>query len=870
MNAVVLAQSNLHSLSLEDIYRQGITQYEQGYYLEAIAKFENILSNSAEISTKDRVLVEEKLARSYHLAGYGDRAIEYWDKTLNYFRLINDLPKIAQISVEKAQSYLILGQPRQSLALLCNPQQQLELSQLNQDVWATEYERSCHPNSPIIFANYYQNKTLTLAAEIGLAETLRLIGGSTNYAIAIAFLKRQKQNYSKEQNFSKIISINLSLGQLFRSQALVNHRRAVYAKDHDGNRQEEFQKMAKGQELEAQLLFKEILRLEPEHSVLKKVQARLGLINSYYQLGDFSSIEQELNLLYIDTQKLPYSRRKALTLIDIASFFFDLEKNNSSSLLLAKNVEKILEESVEIGKQIKDFRIQSFALGKLGHLYEYRAEKDYSILETRSQKNIEKALQLTMKARILSSQDQQNKDSLYLWEWQSARLYHKLNQFEAERKAYEAAINTLKKIRLELIASNTELRFDFQESVEPVYKDFTKILLAFAQNLEEGSFLQSQILSTANETLNELRLAELQNFFGGDCNFPLFSEDSISELIDENTATVRSVVFQNRSYLIASFFNKNNFLYTLDISFEDLQRQIRDLREILSNTSNRHKQDFQPPAEKLYKTLFPDELTQQLENNQIDTLVFIGDALLRQIPMAALFDGQQYLIEKYAIASTPSLEVTVPKKSMRLTKKPALLIALENTEVGTELPLSVVERDTLQSVFEQSTTMPNEQYKFTIQGIASALEDQDYSIVHIATHGKFDFDPELSFLLTEDSKLAMPRFEEMMRQVNTDQSRIDILVLTGCETAVGGPRSSLGLAGIALQSGVSSAIASLWPIADAESNILLMKEFYEHYLHGETKAKSLQQAQIKLIHGENSTYERPYYWSPFILVGNWL
>ncbi|MGB2924413.1 MAG: CHAT domain-containing protein, partial [Limnothrix sp.] len=166
--------------------------------------------------------------------------------------------------------------------------------------------------------------------------------------------------------------------------------------------------------------------------------------------------------------------------------------------------------------------------------------------------------------------------------------------------------------------------------------------------------------------------------------------------------------------------------------------------------------------------------------------------------------------------------------------------------------------------------IPNQDQQFTIQDIDSELRKKDYSVVHIATHGEFDFDPELSFLVTEGAKLKLSRFEEMMRQVNTDRTRIDILALTGCKTAVGDPRSSLGLAGIAVQSGVSSAIASLWQIEETASTPLLMQKFYQNYLDGKSKAKALQIAQIELIHGEASASRRPYYWSPFILIGNWL
>lgn len=881
MNAAVFAQSTTQPLSLKNIYRQGVTQYEQGYYLEAIAAFEDILSNSAEISPKDQALVEEKLARSYHLAGYGDRAIEYWNKALNYYKSTNQSEKTTKILVEKAQSYLIIGQPYQSIELLCLPQGQQKLSEQDPRKRVTQYKKNCYSNSPVTIADSSNNSQLVIAVNAALAKAFRLIGGRNNYNMAIYLLKELKKNYVQADS-NELVSIDLDLGQLYTNQALIEHRRVAYAKDYNKIRQRDFEAKAKQKEVEAQFLFQKILNSETTQFKVQRVEAQSSLINSYYRLKDFNLIDEKLNLLYEDVQELPSSRKKAFTLIEIASLYFESQTDEFPSPFLTENVDALLELALSIGKELEDFRIQSFAYGELGHLYEDRAANlsENFELKAKKQEYVETALEFTKKARLFASEQEDNKDSLYLWEWQTARLYHELYRPEAEQQAYKSAINTLKEIRLDLISGNTETRFDFKESIEPIYRNFVEILLSAAQNFEEQSPLQQQTIDTANQTLNELRLAELQNFFGNDCNLILFNQEQADKLVDDHTAIIRSIILEKHPYLIVSFANEKRYLYSLNISSEDLKQQIRDFREVLSDGSNRLNSDFQPQAIRLHKSLFSDKLTQQLQTKNISTLVFVNDGLLQHIPMAALFDGKKYLIETYAIATTPSLQVTAPKSLKKINTKSAALVVTLNNDVADsdgqiflKLPLASRERDDILSLFEKSTAIPNQDQQFTIQNIASELNKRDYSVVHIATHGKFDFDPELSFLVTEDPsevKLELSKFEKIMQQVNTDRTRIDILALTGCETAVGDPRSSLGLAGIAVQSGVNSAIASLWQIEETSSTPLLMQKFYQNYLDGKSKAKALQIAQIELIHGKDKASRRPYYWSPFILIGNWL
>jgi CHAT domain-containing protein len=143
-----------------------------------------------------------------------------------------------------------------------------------------------------------------------------------------------------------------------------------------------------------------------------------------------------------------------------------------------------------------------------------------------------------------------------------------------------------------------------------------------------------------------------------------------------------------------------------------------------------------------------------------------------------------------------------------------------------------------------------------------------YRIVHIATHGIFSGDPENSFLLTHDHLLNMNALGGLFQSEAFDREPVELLTLSACQTAEGDERSPLGLTGVAIQSGARSALGSLWPVADTATQRMLTS-FYGHLGQpGVTKAKALQQAQLERM--ADPEHRHPFFWSAFILVGNWM
>jgi CHAT domain-containing protein len=158
--------------------------------------------------------------------------------------------------------------------------------------------------------------------------------------------------------------------------------------------------------------------------------------------------------------------------------------------------------------------------------------------------------------------------------------------------------------------------------------------------------------------------------------------------------------------------------------------------------------------------------------------------------------------------------------------------------------------------------------KFRASTIESELGQREFNVVHVATHGEFSADAEQSFLLTWDGRLGMDRLGQAVGHARFRDRPIELLTLSACETAQGDDRAALGLAGVAIQAGARSALGTLWSVNDVAS-AEVVGEFYGQ-LHGQpvSKAVALQRAQQKLLRDPNSAH--PYYWAPFLLIGNWL
>jgi CHAT domain-containing protein len=234
--------------------------------------------------------------------------------------------------------------------------------------------------------------------------------------------------------------------------------------------------------------------------------------------------------------------------------------------------------------------------------------------------------------------------------------------------------------------------------------------------------------------------------------------------------------------------------------------------------------------------------------------------------MAALYDGQKYLIEKYNIALAPGLQLLQPQPLERQHLK-GLLGGLSEARQGfSALPAVAFEVNQIESQIPTQVLLDR---TFTSTTLQSQLNSAPFPVIHLATHGRFSSKAEDTFILTWDDRINVKQLDTLLRsREQGNLNPIELLVLSACQTATGDQRAALGLAGLAVRSGARSTLATLWSVND-RSTAFFMVEFYQRLGQpGVTKSQAVRSAQLALL--KQSQYEHPYYWAPFILLGNWL
>ena len=259
--------------------------------------------------------------------------------------------------------------------------------------------------------------------------------------------------------------------------------------------------------------------------------------------------------------------------------------------------------------------------------------------------------------------------------------------------------------------------------------------------------------------------------------------------------------------------------------------------------------------------------------------MFVLDGSLRNIPMSLLYDKkeQQYLIQKdYNIALSSGLQLTSPQP---LKRQPIKVLAAGVTGGFPAyrfppIPKVEDELNTIESIFDNSEILLNQE--FTEASLGQKLQESDFPVVHLATHGQFGSTADRTFILSGTKQgnplIDVNQFDNLLRAGNLKRSQpIELLVLSACNTAQGDSEAILGLAGVAVRAGARSTIATLWS-ADDEATANLMGKFYTNLSQNAeiSKAKALREAQIELLSESDSLYRHPFYWAPFVLVGNWL
>lgn len=552
------------------------------------------------------------------------------------------------------------------------------------------------------------------------------------------------------------------------------------------------------------------------------------------ETGEWKAAKALLPAIQSELANLSPSRDAIYAQVNFAQSLIKIQSPERT--LYTENSARILAKAVQQAKMLKDPRAESYALGQLGYLYEQTQQLP------ESRKLTEKALVIAQEIRA--------SDIVARFEGQLGKIFKQQGEVEKAIASYTEAVNNLQSLRSDLVAI-PDWQFSFRESVEPVYRDLVGLLLQ--------SNPSQKNLKQAREVIEKLQLAELDNFFREAC---LDAKPEQIDQIDPQAAVIYPIILPDRLAVIVSLPGENLRYYATALPQNNVEKTLEQLLESL-NPFFSSKERLRL-SQQVYDWLIrPAEV--ELTQNKVKTLVFVLDGLLRNLPMAALHDGKQYLLEKYNIALAPGLQL-VASRSLNTQQLKILTGGITEARQGfSALPGVKIEVEQIVSGRISKVFLNQD---FTETNLKKQLAASSFPVVHLATHGQFSSNAEQTFILSWNDKIKVKEFEELLR--STEQGRrssIELLVLSACQTAVGDKRATLGLAGVAVRSGARSTLATLWSVQD-QSTAKLMTEFYQQLSKGIGKAEALSKAQQYMM--KQPKYEHPFYWAPFILVGNWL
>ena len=909
---------------------------------------------------KVRAQALNTLGRLQLSQGKTEDAIKSWEEAKDIYAQIKDTSGKVGAQINIAQGFQALGLFRQAQKTLVNVKQDIDneedtvlkvtglLSLANASRITGDLKLSSEEEiSPLGLLNQAKDIAETLPSKEMLAEILLSKGN------VIQGLRKNSGNDISEEKKEKA-------SELYQ-QALELYQQAVDISQKSTTR------------LQAQL---NILRLLVESSQTEQLsQAKLSQAQTLS-----TQIQSSL-------ESLPPSRNIIYARINFAQSLMKLAKqtNSGNDVISLQDActsanpvcaARIIVKGIKQAGILNDLRAEVYALGTLGNLYEQTDQ-------------LNEAENFTKQA-LKKFQNIPPKDISARWFAQLGRI--KNAQAEKEKKlgqiknaqdkkkeailAYEQAVNLFQDLQRDLIAMNRDVKFSFRNDIEPVYREYVRLLL---EDFNTDKQPNSKILDEARKTIESLQVAQLENFFRSAClDVTPVAIEEIDNILGNNdedirkTSVIYPIVLKDRIAIIASLPNQskekslkqskenspNLKLYTVekDIVYKTVEdtvdKKVNELQtvedivrekvhELRQKLVIRSTYEFLPVARDIYKWII-EPIEADLKNSATKDLVFILDSRLQNIPLAALYDEEknEYMIQKgYNLALSPNLDLLPPRSPLEKGNLQAIIgginkkIELEKTELTPEskltqestspdprkfpaLPAVKEELKAIEDILPSEREYSNKE--FNPETLEQAITSFPSPIVHLATHGVFSSKLEDTFILSwgEESpektdfspgtKLGINELSRILKGREPIQQRpIELLVLSACQTAAGDDRAPLGIAGIAIQSGARSTLASLWSVND-EATAELMSYFYQELKDGKTKAEALHRAQKRFLSGElelkqkkveanqrqgqdsnqevvvdtkqdtekkpevdRDIYKHPYYWASFVLLGNW-
>ncbi len=462
---------------------------------------------------------------------------------------------------------------------------------------------------------------------------------------------------------------------------------------------------------------------------------------------------------------------------------------------------------------------------------------------------------------------------------------------------YQMAVKDLNSVRSDLPVYFVNGDSAIETVVDPIYRNYVKLLLNTAGDASQNGQID---LSAALDNMEVIKQTDMQDFFFDRCvTSTALVKDDLRGHDLRDAAIVYPILLKDRLEVIVKT-NQGYSRHTVKVDVDEFKKQMNLLIYTLQKPWD-SSIDFSVPGKFLYSWLI-DPIKPALNEAKVNSLLFVPDRGMRLLPLAALYNGERYVAQDYAVITLPGLELNDinSRKSEPKSNEKQLLAGLEtpngpsleklpqkmvmdiegannyiapDTDKGKEMLAEKLKLKGVNKEMEQISQQRNSTVLFDNQFTSSAFKDSltsgQYNRIHVASHGYFGSSARDSFILAYDDVLYLQDLQKNLQSDEIKQHPVDLLSLSACQTAQGNDKLLLGFSGMAIKSNVKSALGSLWSINN-KGTIQFMKLFYSNLNTGVSKAKALQLAQEDMINSNTKDkFWHPYFWAPFILTGDW-
>lgn len=825
------------SLQSTDLLQRGKVLYEAGQFAQAVQVLQQAARNyQTQGNSLQQAAALTNLALAYQQLGAlteAQQAIQTSLQVLGTPTSHDRLTVLAQTLNIQGDLQLNLGQAEPALASW--QRAEATYRQLK-DQAGIVYSRINQAQALQVLGFYRRARSLLTE----LTQTLQAQPDSLTQAIAARSLGDALQLSGETERAQTVLRQSLAIAQ--RLQSPHNISAALLSLGNTASSQSDIQA--------ALTFYQQAASTAP--TPIEKVQAQINQFSLLAKTNQRAPAESLIPDLQVQLTRLQPSQSGIYARIHFAQSWMQFEPPKFGTTKRdSRGIAQLLATAVQQAKALGDKRAESHALGTLGELYEQAGQPATAQDLTRQ------ALGL---AQMLNAPD-----ITYRWHWQLGRLLKQQGQIQGAIAAYDAAVSELQTLRNDLVAIDRSVQFSFKESVEPVYRESVQLLLQ-----SQNQPINEQNLDKARQRIELLQLAELDNFFREAClNTQTVLIDKVVDQENPTTAIVYPILLPNELQVIIKIPRQPLRHYAVQKSQPEVEQILGNLRESLAEPDA--TEEVKALSQEIYNWLIR-PIEADLDQKGVKTLVFVPDGALRSIPMSVLYDGKQYLVEKYAVALSLGLQLIQPKP---LTQEALKVLAAGLVQPPPNFsqfpPLPEIKSEVGFIAEAGISTQQLLDQRFTGPALKTAVQSTPFNVVHLATHGQFSSQASETFILAADGPINVLQLDALLRDREDTRTMdaIELLVLSACQTAAGDNRATLGLAGVAVRAGARSTLASLWQLDD-RATAIFVKEFYRALAKEKvTKAEALREAQLTLLR-QYPNYDRPGFWAPYVLVGNWL